>query len=350
MKEQSMNKPKYFRGRHSVLAGAAAATALNLLLALPALAAEPVTDLKAQSVARQILEDYKQERKENVPRWGTLAYDEGGGPKADCPVSKNGNSNPVSFKDCNLEYFKLREERWEDVLQSWAVLTPDQKKTLSPQINAIFDGMKEVKATSMGSQAVKKGYEGNGGLAGLLGALGINADDDTAKTVTAMLEGSFLADKSEAMMRLLKFNGSADLPQIKSEIEGFTALFKGSDGKGFDTTRLLDSMQLNKQEADTEKGRLAATTYMATNSRSRADAVKDITAKIQALGSSKADASLVSAQLAHYEFQLAALDALGREELIKSGMQQQGERAEERLKATAFQAARTEQNLKRTSK
>ena len=345
-----MNTPALRTVRTAAHRAALSATAVAVLAAMvaPARAVEPVTDATAQAVAKEILKDYMKEREKNVPRWSTLAYDDGSGTPVDCPVPKTSGDKPVTFKDCNLAYFELKEERWQDVLQSWAVLTPAQKAKLAPQIAGLFEGMNDIKATSMGSQAVKKGYEGGaGGLMGMLASLGISVDQDTAKTVTAMLDGSMLQGKPEAFTSLLSFNSSSDLPDIKAKIDAMSGLFKGSDGKGFDTSRLTSDIQINRQNAIVEKGKLEATTFMASSSRSRADAVKEITEKIQALGKSPADASLVSAQLAQYEFYLAALDSLGREEQIKTGLQKQGEAAEERLKAVSMQASRTERNLQR---
>jgi hypothetical protein len=308
---------------------------------------DPVSDAAAQAIAKEILVDYVKERGKNVPRWSTLAYDDGSGSPVDCPTTKTSGIKPVTFKDCNLAYFELQQERWDDVLQSWAVLTPEQKTKLAPQIATLFADMEEITATSMGSQAVKKGYQGAGGLMGMLAALGITVDQSTEATVKAMLDGSFLKDAPEALTSLVKFNSSGDLPDIQATIDAASGLFKGSDGKGFDTSRLTNAIQLNRQETIVEKGKLEATTSVAANSKTRAEAVKEITKKIQELGKSPADASLVSAQLAQYEFYLSALDALGREEQIKAGLQKQGEAAEERLKAVSMQASRTERNLKR---
>lgn len=323
-----------------------AAAALLVCAALPALADDKVTDQKAQAMAQQVLDDYRLERDRNKPRWSTLAFDDGSGSRVDCPTTETSRIQPVSFKDCNLAAFELAQERWQDVLQSWAVLSASQKSALAPQLAALFAGLDEFKATSMGSQAVRKGYEG-GGLLGLMAALGITPDQSTEHTVQAMLEGSFLAATPEAYTGIVRFNSSDDVKDQAALAEAHNAQFKGSDGQGFDAARLLNDAQLNRQATLVEKGRLEATTFVASNSRARADAVRQITGKIQALGRSPEDASLVSAQLAQYEFFLAALDALGREEQIKAGLQRQGEAAEERLKAVAMQASRAERNLQR---
>jgi hypothetical protein len=327
-------------------------------------AGDAVSDADAQAVARQILEDYKKEREKNIPRWATLAHDEGQGKEADCPVPKPANGQAqtrraVSFKDCNLAYFELREERWQEVLQSWSVLTPAQKDKLSPQINGMFASLQDFKGSSTGSQATQKGYSGGGGggsggagggLAGLLASLGLSFEDDTLKTVKGMLNGSFLKDKPQALLASLSFHNTDDLGRNDAEIDAMVARNKGSAGSPVDPMPVKNEMRLIKQNADNQKAALAETTHIAKNSKSRADAVKDITTKIQALGKSGEDASLVSAQMAQYEFYLAALDALGREEQIKAVTQKQGEQAEANLKSLSFEAARTEKYVERALK
>jgi hypothetical protein len=338
----------------------AVATASLLSLCSATHAGDAVSDAGAQAVAQQILNDYKKEREKNVPRWATLAHDEGQGQTVDCPVPKPANGQAqtrraVSFKDCNLAYFELREERWKDVLQSWAVLTPEQKDKLAPQVNGMFESLKDFKATSIGSQAVQKGYSGggpgagggNGGLAGLLGALGLSVDDDTLKTVTAMLNGSFLKGNPEALLRGLSFHNTDDLGRISANIDAIAVNNKRGTTALAEAAPLKNELRLIKQRADTDKAALAETTHIASNSRTRAEAIKDLTQKIQKLGKSGEDASLVSAQMAQYEFYLAALDALGREEQIKAVTQRQGEQAEAHLKTLSFQAKRTEKDIDR---
>jgi hypothetical protein len=364
--------------RPSAVSAAAGLVLAGLYCTPLAVQAMSVSDAEAQRIAAQILADYKAERELNVPRWATLAHDEGNAPPANCPTSKTSSGKPVSFKDCNLEYFKLRSERWEEVLQSWAVLSPEQKAKLAPQLNGMFESLPDVQASSLTGQALKKGYAAAGaddkkikglGQLGiginidlpklprlqlpnvdeLLGALGLNVEDDTLKTITSMLEGSFLKGKPDVLLKSFGFNTLEDLDRLKRDVEARALSFKGVNGKGFDQTALLGSLQLNKQEADNSKRKLADVTSISQGSRSRAEAVKDITQRIQKLGASGADASLVTAQMAQYEFYLAALDAMGREEQIKAVAQRQGERAEERMKLHAGEARLIEKNIARST-
>ena len=60
-------------GASLLIAGAAA------LLTPNARADEAVSDASAQAVAQKILDDYKAERKLNLPRWADLARDENTG-------------------------------------------------------------------------------------------------------------------------------------------------------------------------------------------------------------------------------------------------------------------------------
>ena len=115
-------------------------------------------------------------------------------------------------------------------------------------------------------------------------------------------------------------------------------------------TDTANRLKTIKYGVDSQKNSLAEVGNVARNSKGRADAIKDITAKIQALGTSGADQSLVSAQLAQYEFYLAALDALGREELIKVAAQRQGARAQTQLMDSAFEAKLWTSAVERASK
>ena len=325
-----------------MLAGAAAA------LAPSARAEDAVSDASAQAVARKILDDYKAERKLNLPRWADLARDENTGKQADCPVLKGGGKPPVSFKDCNLAYFALREERWEEVMQSWAVLDSKQKTDLAKKLAPMFESLSKSTATSLSGQTVAKGYgasavgsSGGAGadpmalLAGLMESLGI--DGGTEKMIESILKpNGFAKDSKDLFKNMLAAHTKTDIDDLSSTISSTAAKFK--EFKPETAKGVSDALKLAKFSVDTQKNNLAETGNVSRNSKTRADAVKDITTKIQALGHSTADQSLVSAQLAQYEFYLSALDALGKEELIKAAAQRRGERAQSQLHSAGFEA------------
>jgi len=68
-----------------------------------------------------------------------------------------------------------------------------------------------------------------------------------------------------------------------------------------------------------------------SSSAERAEAARILNEKIQALRSSGADPAMVELKAAQYEFYLAALEAVGKEELIRSAVLRQGERAQGEL-------------------
>jgi hypothetical protein len=303
-----------------------------------------VTDAAAIALAQQILDDYKQERRLNVPRWADLAHDDDSGKSANCPVAKFNTKSPVSFKDCNLEYFKLREERWADVMQSWAVLDGGQKADLSRKMAPMFESLSQSTGISVSGQAVAKGYgssTGGGGaganptawLGALLGALGIDAGTESLITAITSTSG-FASSTPDLFKNLLAAHSRQDIQEFGQTITDTAARFR--EFKPETAAGVISNLKTAKFSVDTQKNSLAETSNVALNSKTRADAVKDITAKIQALGSSTADQSLVSAQLAQYEFYLAALDALGREELIKAAAQRRGDRAQKQLLDIGF--------------
>jgi hypothetical protein len=336
-----------------LLAGAVGALSLN------AQADEAVSDASAQAVARKILEDYKAERKLNVPRWADLAHDENSGKQADCPAPKAGGKPPVTFKDCNLAYFELRKERWEDVMQSWAVLDKKQKTDLAKQLAPMFESLSTSKSTSLSGQTVAKAYGASsvgsavgsavgssvGGagadpmsmLAGLMEALGIDGGSD--KLIESILKpNGFAKDSKDLFKNLLAAHTTSDIDDLSQTVNSTAAKFK--EFKPETAKNVNDMLKLAKFSVDNQKNNLAETGNVSRNSKTRADAVKDITTKIQALGNSTADQSLVSAQLAQYEFYLSALDALGKEELIKAAAQRRGERAQSQLQNAGFEAKR----------
>jgi hypothetical protein len=234
------------------------------------------------------------------------------------------------------------------VMQSWAVLDSKQKSALAKQMAPMFDSLSKSTGSSIAGQTVAKGYGsapagsmtlGGAGsdpmawLTSLLGALGV--DGGTEKLTDAIKNASsFAKDAPDLFKGLLSAHTKEDIDAFKQTITDTASKFK--EFKPATATGLSDMMNVAKFSVDTQKNNLAETANVAKNSKSRAEAVKDITAKIQALGSSTADQSLVSAQMAQYEFYLAALDALGREELIKAAAQRRGDRAQNQLMDAGF--------------
>jgi hypothetical protein len=319
----------------------AAATALSVLAfaPAPAEAAEAVSDAAAQQIARRILEDYKAERKLNVPRWADLAHDEGTGKQVDCPVSAfGGPSQPVSYKDCNLAYFQLKDDRFTEILQSWAVLDAKQKADVAAQFAPLFATLSQNPAVSVSGQTVAQAYGGGApGLNQLLSLLGIQTEAGSDDLIKTVLDPTF-AKGTKILDNLLAAHTQVDVDGL---IQMATAAQSDFKNLGPDHIKGLgDRLKETKYIVDSQKNQLAESAHVAGKSKTRADAVRDLTTKIAALGSSGADQSLVSAKLAQYEFYLAALDALAREEQIKSAAHRQGERAQTRLIEASYEARR----------
>jgi hypothetical protein len=341
---------------------------------------------KAAAEAKKILDDWNAERELNLPRWATLAHNEGAGPPAGCPTARHSVTGmPVTFKDCNLEYFESRKERWAEVLQSWAVLSPAQKNSVAAQMGPIFESLKNDPAISLAARTVNRAYGGGSGLTdastspggsggltptsrralglpvtatggvaavvgaltglsgisdllGLLGALGLNLDDGTDALNASLLSGSFASGR-DIYAGMLAAHTPAEVNALAATARASNARF--ANIKAETAQRTEDQLQRYRHATHTSKNTLAETAHMAGNSKNRAAVVKAITERIQALGASSADQSLVSAQLAQYEFYLTALDALGREELIKNVAQRQGEKAQEEMIDTAYHLNRT---------
>jgi hypothetical protein len=345
---------------------------------------------KAAGEARKILADWDAERELNLPRWATLAHNEGAGPPAGCPTARRSVTGvPVTFKDCNLEYFESRKERWVEVLQSWAVLSPAQKNSVAAQMGPIFESLKNEPGISLAARTVAHGYGGggvtnasntaggSGGLTptsrralglpatssggasavvgaltgisgvsdflGFLGALGLNLDDGSDALNASLLNGSFASGQG-IYDKVLAAHTPAEISALADTARASNARFtKLKPESAEDIEAQLQRLRYNTH---TQKKTMAETANMAGNSKNRAAVVKAITEKVQALGASSADQSLVSAQLAQYDFYLAALDALGREDLIKNVAYRQGVKAQEEATDTAHHLKRTDTRIK----
>lgn len=331
--------------------------ALYGLATSQAQAADEVNDSQAQAVAQQILEDYRVERRLNVPRWATWAFDEGNGPTANCVRARNSTSRPVTYKDCAAEHAAVSEERWVEVLQSWAVLDASQKAQVTRLMQPLFSSLQNNPEISLSGRTVARAYVsggGGGGLGGLslgginlgavLGALGIQLDDGSTRLIETLLQGTF-AQGGDILNDQIAAHTQGDVSTLTGDARSSNARFTKLPQDL--VQKAGDHLVRSKFQVDSDKKQLAETAHVAGNSKNRAAAVKDITEKIQALGASGADQSTVQAKLAQYEFYLAALDALGREEQIKSAAQRQGERAQERLVSAAAEARSLEGAIRR---
>ena len=88
------------------------------------------------------------------------------------------------------------------------------------------------------------------------------------------------------------------------------------------------------------RGGYGETPSTSAGATERADAVRILTEKLKAVRSSGADPATVELKVAQYEFYLAALEAIGREELIKVSLLRQGDRAQGELQQIGKEAKR----------